>query len=232
MRIQEVFYSLQGEGLHTGTPSIFIRLTGCPLRCRWCDTAYAWNYDGGSSYEVEEIIRASRQWVSRHIVITGGEPLLDRDGRERGELRHLIAALKKDEHYVTIETAGPVFVENLHGDLMSISPKLTNAHKMKDMSCTKHAGMITKASVIRQFIKAYPYQLKFVIDSRDDMQEIVSFLDEVGDYDRGRVMLMPQARSRRELLERAPLVAELCQETGLRFCQRLQILLWDGQRGR
>ena len=121
MRINEIFYSLQGEGFLAGVPSVFIRLAGCPLRCKWCDTKYAWDNTAGENYSIEKILQTVQQWPSKFIVITGGEPMINSD------LPKLVQKLKALGKHITIETAGIAYIPDMPCDLMSISPKLSNS---------------------------------------------------------------------------------------------------------
>jgi 7-carboxy-7-deazaguanine synthase len=214
MRVTEIFYSLQGEGLLIGVPSVFVRLSGCPLQCRWCDTKYAWDYNTGAAYEPPELIEQVNRWPCRHVVITGGEPMAGPDLSPRPGLAALTQGLKALGKHVTIETSGLVFVPDLACDLMSISPKLH-----------------TNLQSLTALIEAYSYQLKFVVESPQDWPQIQQCLDQLPGLDRQRVMLMPQAATPEELAARSEMVADLCKQTGLRFCSRLQIALWGGRRG-
>jgi 7-carboxy-7-deazaguanine synthase len=237
MVINEIFYSIQGEGLLAGVPSIFIRLAGCTVGCDWCDTKYAWDPNAGDDLSIGQIIdkvdnlkhlppstqRPQRKNVkvwskSRYVVLTGGEPMVNE------QLPELADALKKLDKHVTIETAGVEFIPDVACDLMSISPKTSNS------------GQTQKGSDpffdIRELIEHYPYQLKFVVDTPDDLPEIRQVVKELGNVDPARVMLMPQAKTRDELIAKSPMAAELCKQTGYTFCNRLQILLYDGQRGK
>jgi 7-carboxy-7-deazaguanine synthase len=218
MRVTEVFYSVQGEGLLAGVPSVFVRLSGCPSRCRWCDTKYAWDYDAGTEYEPAALIEAVNRWSCRHVVLTGGEPMAGPDLSPRPGLMTLTLGLKTLGKHITIETSGVVFVPGLPCDLMSISPKLQNdPHGLKP--------------ILRSLIDAYPYQLKFVVESAEDWPQIRRFLDDLPGLDLQRVMLMPQAATQEELAARSPMVIDLCKQTGLRFGPRLQVALWGGRRG-
>ncbi len=244
MIINEIFYSIQGEGLLTGVPSVFIRIAGCPLRCTWCDTKYALDPAAGQNLTIPQIIQnvnditASSASFSpqaclgvsansafsavkescKFIVITGGEPMIN------PQLPQLAAELKKLVKHITIETAGIKFIPAIACDLMSISPKTSNAKN------EPVAPLYIEA--IRQLIEHYPYQLKFVVDTPDDLPEILNFVAGLGDIDRTKIMLMPQAKTRDELLAKSPMVAQLCKQTGFVFCNRLQILLYNGQRGK
>jgi len=201
MTVNEIFYSIQGEGLLAGVPSVFIRSAGCPLRCRWCDTEYAQKQTAG--------------WPCRFVVVTGGEPMIQAD------LPQLARSLKAAGKHITVETAGIAFIPDMSCDLMSISPKLSNSGNS--------SGLDT--AVLRDLIDSYDYQIKFVVDSEEDLAEINQVIKKLGSVDLEKVMLMPQAGTRDELLAKSPMVAELCRHSGFIFCQRLQILLWDNQRG-
>ena len=120
MRVNEIFYSLQGEGFQAGVPSVFVRLSGCPLRCRWCDTKYAWKEDSGFEKTPGEIVTEVNNWPCEHVVITGGEPMIN------SQLPQLVQALKKTDKHITIETSGIAYIPDMPCDLMSISPKLSN----------------------------------------------------------------------------------------------------------
>jgi 7-carboxy-7-deazaguanine synthase len=227
MRVVEMFYSLQGEGILVGAPSVFVRLAGCPLRCRWCDTAYAWDYSAGEELAPAEIVERISRWPARFVVLTGGEPLTGPDLAVRPGLADLTRRLNALGLHVTIETAGTIFVPGLACDLMSISPKLGNA-----TSPALHQIECCDPQILGRLIATYPYQLKFVIDSPRDIGEVREVLARLGPVDPTRVLLMPQARTREELLAKSPMVAELCLETGFRFCDRLHIFLWSDERGR
>jgi 7-carboxy-7-deazaguanine synthase len=220
VRVSEVFHSIQGEGILAGTPSLFIRLSGCPLRCKWCDTQYAWDANDGEEIPVPEIVNKVVHWPCRYVVITGGEPMVN------PQLPELTKALKERNKHITIETSGINFIAGLSCDLMSISPKLTNSGQ-KDL-------LINSAYLasIKQLVRRYHYQLKFVVDSADDLPEIQQMLEEIGGVSAEKVMLMPQAKKRDELIAKSPMVAKMCVETGFVFCQRLHILLYDGEKGK
>lgn len=121
MRISEIFYSIQGEGELTGVPSVFIRTSGCNLRCRWCDTPYAsWNPEG-EERSIDSILEEVQKHPARHCVLTGGEPMIARG------IHELAAALRADGLHITIETAGTIPPSDIACDLASLSPKLSNS---------------------------------------------------------------------------------------------------------
>jgi 7-carboxy-7-deazaguanine synthase len=227
MIINEIFYSIQGEGLLAGMPSVFIRLAGCPLRCRWCDTKYAQDPSAGVEMSIEQIIDKVQQQQCRYVVLTGGEPVVN------PQLPALVKALKKLRKHITIETAGIKFIRGLACDLLSISPKTTDSmYKTKKKTPLRPRSGRADPFFVRRLVDAYPYQLKFVVDSPADLPEILRFIDRLRNVDPAKVMLMPQSRTRDELLAKSPMVAELCKQTGFAFCNRLQILLYNGQRGK
>ncbi len=225
MRINEIFYSLQGEGFLAGVPSVFVRVAGCPLRCRWCDTKYAWDKEGGTEYSIDEIVQDVQQWPCKFIVITGGEPMINPD------LSRLVQELKASGKHITIETAGIAFIPDMLCDLMSISPKLSNSTPNDAKLAAIHEDSRLDIAILRELIDNYEYQLKFVVDSLDDLPEIQQTIEKIEDVDSEKVMLMPQAATRDELLAKSSMVADMCKRTGFAFCQRLQILLWNNKRG-
>jgi 7-carboxy-7-deazaguanine synthase len=225
MRINEIFYSLQGEGFLTGIPSVFIRLAGCPLRCKWCDTRHAWDDTAGENYSIEKILQTIQQRPCKFIVITGGEPMID------SNLPKLVRQLKALGKHITIETAGIAYIPDMPCDLMSISPKLSNSTPDDQKLSAAHEDSRLDLSVLRELIDHYNYQLKFVIDSQDDLSEAQQTIEEIGGVDSEKVMLMPQATTKDELLAKSPMVVEMCKRTGFAFCNRLQLLLWDNKRG-
>ncbi len=226
MKVNEIFYSLQGEGFLAGVPSVFVRLAGCPLRCRWCDTKYAWDEKAGQDYSVDKIAQTIKQWPCRFIVITGGEPMTNSD------LPKLVQELKAADKHITIETAGIAFMPDLACDLMSISPKLSNSAPTDPELASIHEDSRLDIAVLCKLIDSYQFQLKFVVDSQADLPEIQQTLEKLGNVDSEKVMLMPQAATRDELLAKSPMVAEMCKHTGFAFSQRLQVLLWNNQKGR
>src|SRR5687768_4166605 len=122
MLISEIFYSLQGEGELTGVPSVFVRTSGCNLRCTWCDTPYAsWNPEGEQQSVAQIVAAVERHPTAHHVVLTGGEPMIAK------EIRTLAAELKNRGRHITIETAATVPPDGVACDLASLSPKLLNS---------------------------------------------------------------------------------------------------------
>jgi 7-carboxy-7-deazaguanine synthase len=229
MRLTEIFHSLQGEGILSGTPSVFIRLAGCPWRCRWCDTKYAWDFSAGQEYAEGELVEVVKRYGCDHVVITGGEPMIGPDLAARAGLAELTHRLHDAGMHVTIETAGGLFVPDLQCDLMSLSPKMSNSVPPERATLPEASALNLDA--LTALIRVYRCQLKFVVDGGDDVEEIRSLVDRLPPISLDRVLLMSQARTLEELQAKGPVVAELCKKTGYRFGHRLHVLLWGGRRG-
>lgn len=225
MIVNELFYSLQGEGRLAGVPSVFVRLAGCPLRCHWCDTKYAWNPDAGQTLASSQILEQISRHSTRYVVLTGGEPLVHESVVE------LIGDIHKAGYHLTVETAGIAFLPDLTVDLMSISPKLSNSLSPGAQNLTE-AIPPADLELIGRFIAVYPYQLKFVVDTPQDLDEIANFLEKFSSVDPYRVYMMPQATQLNEYLEKSRWLADYCIQTGFAFSPRLQVMLWNGERGK
>ncbi len=220
-------------------PSVFVRLAGCPLHCKWCDTKYSWDETKAAQYSIDKIVKTVDNWPCRFVVITGGEPMINPDLTLKHDLPELVHRLKNSGKHITIETAGISFVPDLPCDLMSISPKLSNSTPAEPELAAAHEDSRLDIAVLRKLIDDYKYQLKFVVDteqsrsvdSQNDLPEIQQAIEEIGNVDLEKVMLMPQAATRNEFLAKSPMVADMCKRTGFTFCQRLQVLLWNNKRG-
>ena len=226
MLINEIFYSLQGEGRLAGVPSVFIRLAGCPLHCRWCDTPYAQSVSAGTKFTKEWILEQVNRYPAHHLVITGGEPMT------QPILPELLKVVRRPGTHITVETAGIMFVRNLPCDLMSISPKLSNSTPANPTQAAAHERLRLNVQALKDLLRHYTYQLKFVVDSQGDLDEIVRFVEELPDVKLGLVFLMPQATRREEYIEKSQWLADYCLHTGFSFGSRLQVMLWEGQRGK
>ncbi|MGD0786079.1 MAG: 7-carboxy-7-deazaguanine synthase QueE [Sedimentisphaerales bacterium] len=214
IKISEIFYSIQGEGLLAGRPAVFIRLAGCPLRCKFCDTSYALDSSAGKKMTIAEIKKQVKKYKPEYIVITGGEPIISPN------LSQLCKALKN--YHITIETSGIKFLPGLKCDLMSISPKLSNAYRAK-----ADKKRYLKIDQLKKLIKEYDYQLKFVVEKEKDIAEVKQIIREMKTVDRSKILLMPQAKNLSQYLNRSPLVARLCKETGFTFSLRLQLVFGE-----
>jgi 7-carboxy-7-deazaguanine synthase len=227
VRISEIFYSIQGEGRLIGVPSVFVRTSGCNLRCVWCDTPYTSWKPEGEDWAMGQILREVRKYPGRHVVITGGEPLL------APEIEELATALKRSGAHVTVETAATVF-KPLTCDLISMSPKLSNSTPWKRAGgkfASAHEERRLNFDVMAKFLKGYEYQLKFVVDRQDDFKEIEKILVLLESVDPARVLIMPQGKTRPELAEKTKWIVELCKKYGYGFTPRLHIELFGNRRG-
>lgn len=235
MRIAEIYQSNQGEGLLTGTPSVFVRTSGCNLRCTFCDTPFtSWNPEGEnlSLDVIEQTIHSVADGAS-HVVITGGEPMLPAD------ITPLCERLYQQRFHITIETAGTID-RQLHCDLISISPKLSNSDPSQEQSGswqTRHRQTRHQPEIVARLIKRHPYQLKFVVKIPEDLNEILQYLDEVNqslpgtELSPNRILLMPEGIRQAELESREAWLAPLCLEHGFQLCRRMHILWYGNTRG-
>jgi 7-carboxy-7-deazaguanine synthase len=225
-RLSEIFYSIQGEGILAGVPSVFVRTTGCNLRCTWCDTPYtSWKPEGYSVMWGQLLSEIRKHWCG-HVVITGGEPMILSD------LPELSQKIKDIDQHITIETAGTVY-QKVVCDLMSISPKLSNStpHEREEGKfAAHHEELRYQPEVLKQLISEYDYQLKFVISSVDDVREARDIVREIG-ANREKVLLMPEGTSREVLSDRAKWLVDVCKDFGYRYCPRLHIDIWGNKRG-
>jgi 7-carboxy-7-deazaguanine synthase len=228
MRIAEIFHSIQGEGLLAGVPSIFIRTSGCNLRCHWCDTPYASWKPEGPEMSIEEILKKLTEWNCDHVVLTGGEPMITPD------LPELATALKKQKKHITIETAGTIPPNGIPCDLASISPKLSNSTPPPERDpawAKKHEATRLQPKVISEWISKYTFQLKFVVSSELDLAEIKHLLSRLPPVPLHQIQLMPEGIDIKTLATRSPWLVEICKREGFRFCPRLQIELFGHTRG-
>jgi 7-carboxy-7-deazaguanine synthase len=227
VRISEIFYSIQGEGRLAGTPSLFIRTSGCNLRCVWCDTPYTSWRPEGSSWSLVKILERVNQYPTRHVVITGGEPLL------ATEIEELTIALKDQRRHVTIETAGTIF-KPVYCDLMSLSPKLVNStpwKRMKGKFAAMHEKRRVNLPVVQAYLDAYECQLKFVVDRKEDFFEIQNIIGRLKDVDPSRVLIMAQGTTKKQLSEKTRWLVDECLHYGYGFTPRLHIELFGNRRG-
>jgi 7-carboxy-7-deazaguanine synthase len=233
MKLSELFHSIQGEGKLTGVPSVFVRASGCNLRCVWCDTPYAsWNPEG-EEQSVEQIVARVQTFPARHVVLTGGEPMIM---PEIVELASWLDALK---YHITIETAGTVF-KPIACHLASISPKLSNStptQREGGRFALSHDKQRLRPDVIDQFIAqaratATDFQLKFVVAAESDLIEIDELLAQLREpFTPADVLLMPEGTDSNTLESRAGWLSEICKARGNRYCPRLHVQLYGNKRG-
>lgn len=228
MLISEIFYSVQGEGELTGVPSVFVRTSGCNLRCSWCDTPYASWDPVGSTMSVEEIIAEIEKYPTRFVVLTGGEPMIAK------EIQRLAGELHALGKHITIETAGTIAPEGIPCDLASLSPKLSNSTPKADSIETvwieRHESNRRQPDILREWVRGYNVQLKFVVSDPDDLSEIEATLEGLS-ISPWKVQLMPEGTTIEALQSHRSSLIALCLEKGYRFCDRLHIHLFGNKRG-
>lgn len=209
----EIFYSLQGEGARVGTPAVFLRLAGCNLSCTWCDTKHSWG--AGMELSAEAVAQRLQAYSCRHLVITGGEPLLQQE-----ELEQLLELLPAD-YVIEIETNGSVVPSRAlrrRVDWWNVSPKLR--HSGND------AGTALNFDALETFAELPNVWFKFVVQGEADWRDIDAL-----ELPQHQIMLMPCASTRAELAAARPAVAEMCLQHGVRLGERLHLVLWDTKKG-
>jgi 7-carboxy-7-deazaguanine synthase len=234
MQIAELFHSIQGEGRLTGVPSVFVRTSGCNLRCWFCDTPYTSWQPEGEPRTVESLMDEVARFDCEHVVITGGEPMLVAD------LVPLTQELAGRGHHITIETAGTVDLP-VRCDLMSISPKLANSTPTPERTvhldvkadgwAQRHDERRHQPDIIRRLTGEYDHQLKFVIDTPEDVADVDRWLVEFPEVRAENVYLMPQATDPQALREKSRWLADIVKQHRWRLSPRLHVELWGNRRG-
>lgn len=242
LNISELFYSIQGEGKKAGTPSFFIRANYCNLRCQFaggnlCDTPYtSWNPNDSKNLgktTIEYILSQYIKFYPSDIVITGGEPTLQRVG-----LIELCSEIKKLDKkiFITLETNGTRYGEYVKFiDLISISPKLATSIPSDEKFKKRHLKQRLNFNVLKKYQLGakrglYDIQWKFVITSEKDVDEILQIQEKVKFPDNS-IYLMPEGINRTDLSRKRKLVVDLCKRYNFNYCERLQILIWGNKRG-
>jgi 7-carboxy-7-deazaguanine synthase len=228
IRIAETFVSRQGEGKLTGTESFFIRTSGCNLRCWFCDTPYAsWNPEGDRQ-SVRGLVETAIASGTRHVVLTGGEPLLPIAAET------LVRELRAAGLHVTIETAGTV-LRDVTADLLSISPKLAGSGPQGDQADGKlgqrHEATRWRPDVIRALIaQSLDHQLKFVVDTPEDFDAAAQAANELEAAPQS-VWIMPQGIDAAGLDAKAAWLTPRCERHGFRYCDRMHVRWYGNRRG-
>ena len=225
MRIAELFHSVQGEGEYTGTPSVFVRTTGCNLRCWFCDTPYTSWQPEGTQYAWQDVVEQVLEFNCEHVVVTGGEPMLQR------EIVPFTQALGAAGRFVTIETAGTVD-RPVYADLISLSPKLANSTPRNSRWADRHDDLRKAPGIAARLMCSYRYQLKFVVDQPEDLQEIDAYVARFPHVDTRAVWLLPQGTTAEELAAKRSWLDAEAALRGWRVSQRLHIELWGNVRGK
>jgi 7-carboxy-7-deazaguanine synthase len=224
VQISEIFESIQGEGPWAETRSLFVRTSGCNLRCWFCDTPYtSWQPDG-TSWTLGQLCLRIEQSPAPDVVITGGEPMLVE------QVVPLTEFCRSIGKRITIETAGTID-RPVISDLMAISPKLKNSIPTDAVWTSRHDRTRHQPDVIHEFLRRYNAILKFVVDSEADLQEIETYLQEFPESRPDQVWLMPQARTREQLAEKVDWVRQAAVQHGFQFSSRLHIERFGNRRG-
>lgn len=234
--INELFCSLQGEGKLTGVPSVFVRTSGCNLRCWFCDSYHTSWEPTGAWLSIDELLDRIDEFDAEHVVLTGGEPLIHEESTT------LLDELGERGYHTTVETNGTI-----HRDtaitLASISPKLASSTPTAELDpkgdgewAERHENRRIDMDALSGLVDDYESQLKFVVTGREDMDEIVTLVERIRDHTTttvsdADVLLMPEGTTRAELDERRGTVAELAQEYGYRYTPRLHVDLWNDAPG-
>lgn len=232
MRINEIFSSIQGEGLYAGEPTVFVRLQGCNLKCKWCDTSYAQNPAGGEEMSVQEVFAAINQMANGYpwqwVCITGGEPLL-----QKKELLELVKLLKKARFFVEVETNGSI---KLSMELMDKVSSWVVDYKLPS------SGEHTHYAIPWQQLRIAD-QLKFVVSDADDLRVVTSFRTGMEDYRHGipTLLVSPALKSSWftedsvYIPEAGALwvqnVAQYCVKHGMRFSLQIHKYIWGNRKG-
>lgn len=210
LRVTEIFYSLQGESNTVGIPTVFVRLTGCPLRCVYCDTAYA--FTGGKKIKIEEIIVQVEQYGTKYITITGGEPLAQPVCIE------LIKQLLDKEFIVSVETSGAIDVSGVDSRAVKVMDLKTPSSGELDKNIYQNIDFLSSKD-----------QVKFVIGNNEDYDWSKATMVEYGLLERCEVLFSPVMglQNPTELAEKI-----LQDRLPVRFQIQLHKLLWDNIQGK
>lgn len=238
--VNEIFGpTFQGEGPNVGKICSFVRLTGCNLHCYWCDTPYTWRFsarfphrdnqvfigrDESHRMEVPEIIEKLRDHLTTRVVISGGEPILQRDN-----LGPLIRSMTRLGWEVEVETAGTIHPDPeltmdswVYQTHYNVSPKLSN-------SCNPRP-LRYQPEVLKWFAKVPNSYFKFVVKSEMDFREIDEMVSEIG-IPEDRIYIMPEGVDRASIEGRLQSFADEVLVRGWNLSSRLQIILWGNRRG-
>lgn len=244
LQVCELFASIQGEGITTGTPAVFVRFSGCNLTCKFCDTPFTWNFEGTdfvhntkawekakyfknaemSSYTsmelVDKILELSNNKINT-VVLTGGEPMLY---HKTAVFLQLLRLLKQYRFRIEVETNGticPIAEVARLVDQFNVSLKLTNSGVSEKKRIIDNAVLF--------FVKNFKTSFKFVIENAIDVEE-VKMLQNKFNIPTGKILLMPEGRTEEEIKTHARIVVDICMNNGYTFCNRLHIWLWGGEK--
>ena len=211
LRITEIFHSLQGEARTVGLPTVFVRLTGCPLRCQYCDTAYA--FSGGEMIEQEAILAQVAQYGAKYVTVTGGEPLA------QPGCKALLSALADEGYEVSLETSGAL-------DIAGLDPRISVVMDLK----TPDSGEMSR-NLLSNVDHLKPLdQVKFVICSRADYQWAKLQMDQFQLNDKVEEVLFSPSHHQVKPSDLADWI--VADKLNVRFQVQLHKLLWNDEPGR
>ena len=210
VKLTEIFFSIQGESATTGYPTVFVRLTGCPMRCSYCDTAYA--FHGGKKHSIDEILQEVAKYRARHVTVTGGEPLA------QPECHDLISQLCDAGYQVSLETGGAMDISKVDSRVYIVLDVKTPASNEEQNNTYENLDLIKPSDC-----------LKFVICDRADYEWSKKLLSDLGLKEKCEVLFSPSS-------EQLP-ATELAQwiledQLPVRFQMQLHKILWDDARGK
>lgn len=227
VKISEMFGPvLQGEGRSVGKPCVFIRFALCNLDCRWCDTPFTWDWKGknGIAFDpAEEIHRLSVEeiveWCSPQyrVIISGGEPFVQRQA-----LLELTDALIANDHGVEVETNGTFSPEGFNEAIrFNVSPKINSSGVAFNRAI--------KPEILEEFVERSAI-FKFVVSDSNDIRDIEELRKQIY-IPKSMIYLMPEGRTREEILAKLPALFEICSKNGWSLSPRLHVLAFNDKRG-
>lgn len=206
MKVSEIFYSIQGEGVSVGKPAVFVRLSICNLRCPFCDTKYSW-YEG-NEMSVDDVVKRVRAFPANRVVWTGGEPTL-----QLREIEEAVKQLKKYKH--EIESNATLLFDSSLFDVVTLSPKKEYINK----------------KVISNMKDRENVYFKFVVDNVKDFEYFDSLVKKMR-INEEKVYFQPIGTNLDEILKVSKWLVEFCLKHGYNYSPRLHIMLWGNVRGR
>lgn len=247
LEVSEIFYSIQGEGPDLGNPIIFIRLVGCNLHCRFCDTAYTWNWEGNNFVHynkhryskdgetnlmsVDQIMRELKKIdparLTDLVVVTGGNPLIH---QKKSCFKKLLEALLHEKYTVEVEDNGTIapddYLSSLGIKYYHITPKLENSGLQENVR--------DRSSVMKRYVDIANSDcrvvFKYVVSTPEDFEEVCKLVNKYN-IPKKFVWVMPEGISLEAVMAKSYWLIEKCIKFGFNFTPRLHIMIWGNKRG-